>query len=316
MAHVLVTGAAGFIGSHLCHALLKRGDSVCGLDDFNNFYDPRIKENNASALLEHKGFELVRGSLLDDDIRQKAFDTTPSHIVHLAAWAGVRPSIERPLLYQEQNVTGTAKMFESARLQKQKPKFIFASSSSVYGKNKKVPFAESDNVDHPISPYAATKKACELLAYTHHHLYDLNVSCLRFFTVYGPGQRPDLAIHKFARLMLEGKAIPRFGDGSTARDYTYVDDIVQGVLAALDQCSGYNIYNIGNSQTVTLNELITALENALGVKALIKELPEQPGDVPITFADISKARAELGYQPHTKIDEGLKHFASWLKKQT
>jgi len=313
MAKILVTGAAGFIGSHLCRALLERGDEVIGLDDFNDFYDPSIKEKNATQL-QNPRFTLVRGSLLNDDIRARAFAQNPEAVVHLAAWAGVRPSIKRPLHYQEQNVTGTAKMLESARLQKQKPKFIFASSSSVYGKNESVPFKESDPVDHPISPYAATKKAGELLAYTYHHLYDLQVTCLRFFTVYGPGQRPDLAIHKFAKRMLAGKSIPKFGAGLSARDYTYVDDTVQGVIAALDVCAGYHIYNIGNSETVTLNRLIETLEEVLGVRAIIDQQPEQPGDVPLTFANIDLAQQALGYAPCTKLRAGLGKFAAWLEE--
>lgn len=314
MATILVTGAAGFIGSHVARALVARGDTVVGVDNFNDFYDPSIKEENAAALLEQPRFSLLRGSLLDAGVRAACFEGAAiDAVIHLAAWAGVRPSIERPALYQRENIEATVALMDAMRAQAKLPKLVFASSSSVYGCNEKVPFSEDDRVDHPISPYAATKKACELLCHTYHHLFGLDVTCLRFFTVYGPGQRPDLAIHKFARLLVEGRPIPRFGDGSTSRDYTYIDDIVQGVLAALDRCGGYRVYNLGNHQTVTLNELIEKLGRALGVEPKVEQHPEQPGDVPRTWADISRARAELGYQPTTSIDEGLERFAAWFK---
>ncbi|MHC4671366.1 MAG: NAD-dependent epimerase/dehydratase family protein, partial [Planctomycetota bacterium] len=236
-------------------------------------------------------------------------------IVHLAARAGVRPSIERPILYQDVNVTGTCVLLDSAQKYKI-PKFIFASSSSVYGNNKKVPFAESDNVDFPISPYAATKKAGELICHTYHHLYNINITCLRFFTVYGARQRPDLAIHKFARLIEQGESIPVFGDGGMMRDHTYIDDIVAGVLAAVDRCKGYHIYNLGNSNPVSLSDLIAAIESALGKKASIQRLPLQPGDVKRTFADISTSCKELGYEPKTDLATGLAHFVSWLRQDS
>jgi UDP-glucuronate 4-epimerase len=309
---VLVTGCAGFIGSHVSEALLARGDDVIGLDNFNDFYDPRVKEEHASLLAQHARFTLVRGSILDDATLARALAPAPDAIVHLAAWAGVRPSIERPLLYQRENVEGTLKLLEAACALSAKPRFVFASSSSVYGGNTKVPFHEDDPVDHPVSPYAATKKAGELFGYTAHHLHGLDVSCLRFFTVYGPRQRPEMAIHKFAQLLVEGKPVPRFGDGSTARDYTYVADVVQGVLASVDHCKGYRIYNLGNSRTVRLDALIEKLADALGVQATVTALPEQPGDVPLTYADIGRAKAELGYDPQFPLERGLAEFARWF----
>jgi UDP-glucuronate 4-epimerase len=235
-------------------------------------------------------------------------------VVHLAARAGVRPSIEQPLLYESVNVGGTTVLLEEAR-QKGIKRFIMASSSSVYGNNEKVPFAEDDNVDFPISPYAATKKACELMAAAFAHLYGLNVTCLRYFTVYGPRQRPDLAIHKFARLIEAGQAIPVFGDGSTRRDYTYIDDIIDGTLRAIDRCTGYRIYNLGESQPVSLSALIAALERVLGRKAVIQRKGTQPGDVDQTYADVSRARAELGYNPSMPIEEGLGRFVEWLRRE-
>lgn len=319
MGQILVTGAAGFIGAHTARALLERGDHVVGIDNFNDFYDPAIKEAQAAELVKHPHFRLVRGSILDEEARRACFeDRNFDGVIHLAAWAGVRPSIERPALYQRENIEATVALMDTLRVVAHErshalPKLVFASSSSVYGCNEKVPFAETDFVDEPISPYAATKKACELLCHTYHHLYGLDVACLRFFTVYGPGQRPDLAIHKFARLMMSGEPIPRFGDGQTSRDYTYIDDVVQGVLAALDRASGYRIYNLGNHRTVTLQELIEKLGAALGVTPRIQELPMQAGDVPRTWADITRAQNELGYQPTTSFDDGIRKFAAWYK---
>lgn len=322
--HVLLTGAAGFIGSHVAEALLARGDTVCGLDNFNHFYDPVIKERHAALLAQHSGFTLVRGSLLDEAIRDQAFAAgpggkAPDVVVHLAAWAGVRPSIEQPALYQRENIEGTVAMMDSARALTTStggpPRFVFASSSSVYGGQEKVPFHEDDPVMEPVSPYAATKRAGELLLYTYSHLYGLFSTSLRFFTVYGPRQRPEMAIHKFAALMMQGKPVPRYGDGSTARDYTYVDDIVQGVLGAVDRQTGpaFRIYNLGNSATTTLTELIDKLGAALGVTPIIQALPDQPGDVPRTFADVTRAREELGYAPKTPVDVGLQRFAAWYR---
>jgi UDP-glucuronate 4-epimerase len=311
---VAVTGAAGFIGSHLCRALLARGDAVVGLDNFNDFYDPAVKEAAIAPLLGQPGFSLIRGDLLDDGARAALLADPPDVIVHLAAWGGVRPSIEQPLRYTANNIEATTRLLEDARSLAAPPRFIYASSSSVYGDRGEVPFSEDDRVERPISPYAATKRACELLGYTWHHLYGLDVTCLRFFTVYGPGQRPDLAIHKFARLMLAGEKIPRYGDGSTARDYTFVDDIVAGVMAAMDKCAGYHVYNLGNSSPVSLNELIAKIGAALGVEPDVEELPDQRGDVRITYADISRAQAELGWSPETSLEDGLARFAEWVSK--
>ncbi len=313
---IVVTGACGFIGSHVCEGLLGRGDRVVGVDSFNDFYDPAVKRAHA-ALLARPGFRLVEGNILDGAVLDDAFAGGADAVVHLAAWAGVRPSIARPALYVRENVDGTGLLLDKAVGLPRRPKMVIASSSSVYGGNTKVPFHEDDPVDRPISPYAATKKACEVLAYTYHHLHALDVTCLRFFTVYGPRQRPEMAIHKFARLLADGAAIPRYGDGQSARDYTYIADIVQGVLAAVDTCGsfggGYRIYNLGNSRTVTLDALIAAVGKALGVAPVIEALPDQPGDVPLTYADISRAQAELGYRPDYPLERGLAEFAAWFR---
>ncbi len=291
---VLVTGGAGFIGSHLCEALLARGWRVLALDNFDKFYDPAVKRANLRQCQGHADFTLVEGDIRDGGLVESLLkDEEVDVLVHLAAKAGVRPSIADPLAYQDGNVAGTASLLEAARKQ-QLPKFIFGSSSSVYGNNKKVPFAESDNVDFPISPYAATKKAGELLCHTYCHLFGINITCLRFFTVYGPRQRPDLAIHKFTRLIEAAKPIPVFGDGSMSRDFTYIDDIIGGILAAIDRCQGYHLYNLGESEPILLRELIAAIEKALGKKASIDRQALQPGDVDRTFADVSLARKELG----------------------
>ncbi|MFO0627816.1 MAG: GDP-mannose 4,6-dehydratase [Polyangiales bacterium] len=312
---VLVTGAAGFIGSHTAEHLLRRGDEVVGLDNFNDFYDPAIKRRNASILAAYPGFEMREADLCDEPALDRLFAGGPfDGVVHLAAWAGVRPSIQRPDIYIDANVRGTTNLLERAR-RGPGTRFVFASSSSVYGGRETVPFRETDPVDHPISPYAATKKAGEVLCYTWHHLYGLPVAALRFFTVYGPRQRPEMAIHRFATLLARGEPVPMFGDGAGARDYTYVDDIVQGTVAALDRCEGYEVYNLGESQTTRLDALIQTLADALGVEAKIKRLPEQPGDVPITFADISKARARLGYAPGVSITEGIARFVAWFQRE-
>ena len=311
---VVVTGAAGFIGSHLCQALLARGKRVIGLDNFNDFYDPAVKRRNVAALSDEPRFSLMEGDIRDADAVDRVFSPQTDAVVHLAARAGVRPSIEDPLLYQDVNVQGTCVLLEGARRHGVR-RFIFGSSSSVYGNNSKVPFCESDPVDHPISPYAATKKAGELLCHTYHHLFGLNVTCLRFFTVYGARQRPDLAIHKFTRLIEAGEPIPVFGDGTMMRDHTYIDDIIAGVLAAIDRCRGYAIYNLGESRPVSLSDLISAIERALGRKAIINRLPLQPGDVERTFADVTLARAELGYEPSMDLDEGLRRFVAWFRTE-
>jgi UDP-glucuronate 4-epimerase len=312
----LVTGAAGFIGSHTCERLLKAGHAVWGWDDLNSFYDPQLKRRNLQEIHALPcPFQFVQGDLtdrkaLDDLLGGVKFD----QIVHLAARAGIRPSLQDPALYQRVNVEGTVNLLEAARLNGVK-KLILASSSSVYGVNSKVPFAESDPIFRPISPYAASKLACEALGHVYHHVYGLDVVMLRFFTVYGPRQRPDLAIHKFARLISEGKPIPLFGDGSTARDYTWIGDIIDGVMACTDQEFGYDIFNLGESDTVNLNYLIELLEEALGKEARIERHPPQAGDVPITCADISKARKGLGYDPRTKIEQGLPLFVDWFNKK-
>ena len=294
---VLVTGAAGFIGSHVCDRLLASGHTVVGLDNFNDLYDPALKEANIAAAEEHAKFELVRGDILDAELLTDLFDRVrPDCVVHLAAWAGVRPSIERPMLYQQVNIEGTLNLLERCR-HDGVSRFVFASSSSVYGNRDDVPFCETDNVDFPVSPYAATKKAGELLCATYHHLFGLHVHCLRFFTVYGPRQRPEMAIHKFTRLIDGGQPITMFGDGSSSRDYTYVTDIADGVAASVARCDGYRIFNLGESKTITLKALIDAVGAALGKTPIVHELPNQPGDVVRTFADISRARAELGYDP-------------------
>ena len=310
----VVTGAAGFIGSHLAERLLSMGWTVIGVDNFDEFYDPRIKRRNIAACLSNPHFRLVEADIRDKTAMDKAVEPDINVIVHLAARAGVRPSIADPALYADVNINGTVVLLEIAR-QLKIPKFIFASSSSVYGNNRRVPFSEDDNVDFPISPYAATKKAGELICHTYHHLYDIAINCLRFFTVYGPRQRPDLAIHKFARLIEEGEPVPVYGDGSMMRDFTYIDDIINGVVAAMQRCSGYEIYNLGESRPISVNDLIAELEVALGKKALKTHLPLQPGDVDQTFADVTKAEKDLGYKPSTDIRTGLARFVAWLRDE-
>lgn len=313
----LVTGGAGFIGSHLCERLLLSGHAVWTLDDLNDFYDPQMKRNNLRALQSlAKPFEFVQGDLTDRTVVDQLFaDVKFDQVIHLAARAGVRPSLEKPALYQRVNVEGTVNLLEAARLKGVK-KLTLASSSSVYGVNSKMPFSETDPIFTAISPYAASKLACEALGHVYHHTYGFDVAMLRFFTVYGPRQRPDLAIRKFTKLISEGKPIPVYGDGSSARDHTYVSDIVDGVMACLDREFGYEIFNLGESQTVTLSRLIELIENAVGKKAVIQRLPMQPGDVPVTFADISKARSRLGYAPKMKVEQGIPQFVEWFKSQT
>ncbi len=309
---ILVTGAAGFIGSHLCERLLESGLTVIGVDNFDDFYDPQVKRRNIENCSKREGFQLVEADIRDADAMSKALSTGVDTIVHLAAKAGVRPSIAEPLVYSDVNINGTMVLLELAK-ERGIDKFVFASSSSVYGNNKKVPFSEDDNVDFPISPYAATKKACELICHTYHHLFDISITCLRFFTVYGPRQRPDLAIHKFARLIEDGKPIPVYGDGSMMRDFTYIDDIIDGTFAAIEKCSGFNVYNLGESRPIKVNDLIAEIENALGKKAVKEHLPLQPGDVDRTFADVTRAAKDLGYNPKTDIRTGLARFVGWLR---
>jgi len=328
----LITGAAGFIGSHLTERLLADHWQVTGLDNFDDFYDPQIKRCNIAGCLKNKNFKLIEADIRDNAAVDKTIGSGIDIIIHLAARAGVRPSIADPTLYADVNINGTMVLLEAAKNHNVK-KFIFGSSSSVYGNNKKVPFSEDDCVDFPISPYAATKKAAELLCHTYSHLYDISMTCLRYFTVYGPRQRPDLAIHKFAKLILQDKPIPVYGDGSMMRDFTYIDDIINGTVAAINHLTGheslrrtpnggvtihdsrFTIYNLGESSPISVNDLITELEKALGKKAVKEFLPPQPGDVQQTYADVTKAARDLGYNPSTPIHTGLAIFTDWLRKQ-
>jgi UDP-glucuronate 4-epimerase len=321
MKSVLVTGGAGFIGSHVGQALLKKGIRLAVIDNFNAYYSPEIKRKNVELLYNDSrqsgSFSLHEGDIRDKEFVEKVFgEFKPDVTIHLAASAGVRPSIVDPDLYVKQNIVGTINILEAMR-SSCSDKLVFASSSSVYGNNKKIPFSESDNVDRPISPYAATKKSCELLCHTYHHLFDMNIACLRFFTVYGPRQRPDLAIYKFTQNIIEGKPIKMFGDGSTMRDYTYIDDIVDGVLKATEWIDSeekrYDIFNLGESNTVTLKQMIEVIEAAVGKKAVIIKDAMQQGDVERTYADISHSKEVLGYNPSTEFAQGIKRFVEWYK---
>jgi UDP-glucuronate 4-epimerase len=313
MRHVLLTGGAGFIGSHLLDSLLADGATITVLDNFDPFYDRGAKERNLAPHRGNSRFRLLEGDLRDLDRLRRDLTGSYDAIVHLAAKAGVRPSIEDPMSYQDVNVRGTQNLLELAR-ERDVKQFVFASSSSVYGVNPRVPWSEADHVLQPISPYASTKVSGELLGHVYSHLYGIRFLALRFFTVYGPRQRPDLAIHKFARLMLAGKPIPVFGDGSTRRDYTFIDDIISGVRAAIDyRATMYEVINLGNNQTISLREMIDGLEAALGTRATRQQLPEQPGDVPQTWANVEKARSLLGYQPRTRYEEGVRKFVAWLR---
>jgi UDP-glucuronate 4-epimerase len=315
MKNLLITGGAGFIGSHLVDRLLTTDvEGITVLDDFNDFYDPSMKRNNIKPHLSDPRYRLVEVDIRDRVALEHVFEKAEFDcIVHLAARAGVRPSLSEPQLYSETNINGTLNLLELAR-QRGIQQFVFGSSSSVYGINAKVPFSEDDPIRQPISPYAATKGAGELLCHTYSHLYGLRCICLRFFTVYGPRQRPDLAIHKFARLISDGKAIPVFGDGTTRRDYTYVDDIIAGVTAAIDyDKTAFEVINLGESRTVELRELILLLEKELVAHAVIDRQPPQLGDVPQTFADITKARNLLGYNPQIHIEEGIHRFIHWFR---
>ncbi|HEX5707742.1 MAG TPA: GDP-mannose 4,6-dehydratase [Pyrinomonadaceae bacterium] len=317
MRKILVTGGAGFIGSHLVGRLLGEGAwRVVVLDDFNDFYAPERKRRNVAPHMGRADFRLVEADIRDRAALARLFDEEEFDcIVHLAARAGVRPSLTEPVLYSETNITGTLNLLEEARARGVR-QFVFGSSSSVYGENEKVPFSEDDPIFKPISPYAATKAAGELLCHTYSHLHALRCVCLRFFTVYGARQRPDLAIHKFARLISAGQPIPVFGDGTTRRDYTYIDDIIAGVRAAVDyDATPYEVVNLGESRTVELRELIALLEKELGRKAVIDRQPLQPGDVPQTFADITKARRLLGYNPQTQIEDGIRKFVEWFERE-
>ena len=318
MQSILITGGAGFIGSHLVDRLLSEGGwQVSVVDDFNDFYDPAIKRANVKRHEKNANYRLFEADIRDQPALQRVFaEDRFSCIVHLAARAGVRPSLAQPLLYAETNINGTLNLLELAREHGIR-QFVFGSSSSVYGINAKVPFCEDDPIRQPISPYAATKAAGELICHTYAHLYGIRCVCLRFFTVYGPRQRPDLAIHKFARLITAGKPIPVFGDGTTRRDYTFADDIIAGVRAAIDyRDSNYEVINLGESRTVELRELISFLEQELGAKAQIDRQPLQPGDVPQTFADVTKARRLLGYDPQTQIEAGIREFVKWFRQES
>ncbi|PYS98020.1 MAG: epimerase [Acidobacteria bacterium] len=312
--NILVTGGAGFIGSHLVDTLLAEGGwNVTVVDDLNDLYSPEIKQSNLESARRNSDFEFIELDIRNSDKLRQIFDRQNFDcIVHLAARAGVRPSLCHPKLYVETNIDGTLNLLELARDFEVK-QFVFGSSSSVYGINSKVPFAEDDRINQPISPYASTKGAGELLCHTYSHLFDIRTVCLRFFTVYGARQRPDLAIHKFSRLISEGMPIQIFGDGTTRRDYTYIDDIIQGVRASIDYDSSmHEVFNLGESETTELKRLVELIEESLGKKAIIDRQPMQPGDVPITFADISKAKRLLGYSPTTKIEEGIPKFVEWF----
>ncbi|HEX4645354.1 MAG TPA: GDP-mannose 4,6-dehydratase, partial [Verrucomicrobiae bacterium] len=302
--------------SHVCERLLQAGHTVWALDDLNPFYSPAVKEKNLREIASlGKPFTFVSKDLSDVKALEKLFQENRfDQVIHLAARAGVRPSLDEPEFFQQVNVEGTVAILEAARRHGVK-KALIASSSSVYGVNKKVPFAESDPVFSVISPYAASKLACEALGHVYHYVYGMDVAMLRFFTVYGPRQRPDLAIHKFAKLIAAGKPIPVYGDGSTARDYTYISDIVDGVIACTEGKFGYEVFNLGGSETVTLARLIELLEKALGQKAIIDRHPAQPGDVPLTYADITKSRKFLAYSPKVKIEQGIPLFVEWFKRQ-
>ncbi len=313
----LVTGGAGFIGSSLADDLLEKNNRVVVIDNFCDFYDPQIKENNIKNALKNDNYKLYRGDIRDKELLNKIFsENNIDIVVHLAAMAGVRPSIENPVLYQEVNCLGTQNILECMK-EKRIMNLVMASSSSVYGNSKTVPFKESDIVDFAISPYAATKKANEVMTHVYHKLYNMNVIMLRFFTVYGPRQRPDLAINKFTRLMLDGKKIPMFGDGSTSRDYTYIGDIVDGIERSVNYCLNnsnvYEILNLGNSSPVSLKEMINIIGKCLNVVPDIEELPMQPGDVDRTYACIDKAKNMIGYNPQTPFEEGIKKFVKWYK---
>ncbi|MCB0575747.1 MAG: GDP-mannose 4,6-dehydratase, partial [Saprospiraceae bacterium] len=301
----------------LCEHLLGKGIEVVCIDNFDRFYDPAVKEQNISGLEENARFHLYRGDIRDESVLKSIFrQHQVDSVVHLAAKAGVRPSIQQPAEYMDVNITGTVRLLEAMR-QAGVGRLIFGSSSSIYGNQSKVPFSENDDVSEPISPYAASKRSGELIAYTYHHLYGMEVSCLRFFTVYGPRQRPDLAIHKFTQLALSGRAIPLYGDGLTRRDYTYVDDIVQGIARLIDHpVPGFDIFNLGNGHPITLLDMVRALESALGKKLEIAMSDKQPGDVEQTFADISKARSAFGYTPRIDFNEGVRRFVEWYALST
>ena len=313
-SHVLITGGAGFIGSHLSRRLLARGDRITVLDNFNDFYNPERKRINVASLVDREDYRLIEGDIRDRELVERTFrEGRFDAVVHLAARAGVRPSLAQPILYEEVNCIGTLHLLEAARHHGPET-FLFGSSSSVYGINEKVPFAESDEINQPISPYATTKRTGELLCYNYSHLYGLKIACLRFFTVYGPAQRPEMAIHKFTDLMARGEKIPLYGDGTSRRDYTFIDDIIDGLEATLELAPKFEILNLGGAETTTLKELVNILASELGVEPRIEWLPDQPGDVPITYADVSKAERLLGYAPKVPIRQGLARFVEWYRE--
>ncbi|MFT5684845.1 MAG: UDP-glucuronate 4-epimerase [Myxococcota bacterium] len=310
--HVFVTGAAGFIASHTVERLLQRGDRVTGIDAFDYGYDPALKEANAALLAKHDGFKLYRGDIRDKALLEQIFDADrPDVVVHLAARAGVRPSLQDPTSYIDINMTGTTRILEAMQARGM-DRMVFASSSSVYGSRDKGPFRETDDVSVPVSPYAATKRAGELICATWNHLYGMHTTCLRFFTVYGPRQRPEMAIHLFADRIRRGQEITMFGDGSSLRDYTFVADIVDGVVAAVDRPLGYEIINLGNNTPNRLDDLIAAIGEAVGKPPIVRQIADQPGDVPMTFASVDKAKRLLDFEPTTPLLDGLKQFVAWL----
>lgn len=316
MSTILVTGGAGFIGSHLCERLLSDGVRVICLDNFDTFYDPKIKIKNAEGIAKKFPdlFDLVTGDIRNPEHLKGIFQKDKvDFVVHLAARAGVRPSIAEPLLYEDVNIRGTVVLLEACKEHGIK-NFIFASSSSVYGEKQRVPFTEEDLDIQPISPYGATKRAGELLCYSYHHLYGMNVACLRIFTAYGPRQRPEMAIHKFTRLIDRGEKIPIYGDGSSRRDYTYIGDLIDGILGVIGHHKGFEIYNLGESQTTSLKELIRLIEETFGKRANIETMEFQPGDVSVTYADITKAKRMLKYHPKVKMKEGIQRFVEWYRR--
>ena len=312
--HIVITGGAGFIGPQTAEALLKRGDTVSVIDVFGYGYDPIHKEHNIDLLSKYDGFKLYRGDIRDTELLRQMFkDDRPDVVVHLAARAGVRPSLLEPDSYSDINITGTLRIMETMR-EFDCNHLVFASSSSVYGSRTQGPFRETDNVDIPASPYAGTKRSGEIFCANYHYLYQMNCTCLRFFTVYGPRQRPEMAIHLFADKIRRGQPITMFGDGSSIRDYTFVEDIVKGVIAAVDTPLGFEIINLGNCSPIRLDKLIEKISHAVGKEAIINRLPNQPGDVPMTFAEVTKATELLGYAPNTPLDVGLKAFVDWLNE--
>ncbi len=315
MSRILITGVAGFIGSHLAERLLERGDQVTGFDNFNTYYSPSIKRANIAQAMAHENFSLFEGDLRNEEQVMQVFQqSSPDVVVHLAARAGVRPSLQDPNLYHQVNVIGSQHILDACR--EFKPShLVFASSSSVYGGITETPFTETMDISRPISPYAATKRMNELMGHVYNHVYGLRVTMLRFFTVYGPRQRPDMAIHKFTRLIEDGEPVPMFGDGSTRRDYTYIDDIIDGLIRCVDRPFSYEIFNLGESQTTRLRDLIDLIARQLGKPAHIEVQPLQPGDVTVTYADVTKAKNLLGYAPQFDMEEGIRRFVDWFRKQ-